>query len=118
MSDSTFGDFYDEVEKIPNVEAAVHMEMWVALVDDAKWQEVRASALTEEWVRCFAEDMMNYWRERMQGICTDALYESAGRRGREFMDHIKAVAKGFGYDIAATCDAPATLSEALTRRKA
>lgn len=117
MSDVIFGTFFDEMRKTEIMCAQVWMDLWVELCKDCgvTWEAVRVLPLTEELARNFAEDMYLYFCERMRGICTDALYESTGKDGRKFMEHVVAVSKKFGFDVSNVCDAPATFSEALAR---
>lgn len=108
----TFGDFFNAVQQ-DGTQGQIWMDDWIVLVDDARWQEVQRTPLSDEWVMCFAEDMLTMFRERMQSICTDALYSRVNREGREFMQHIIKVAAEFGVAVQVVCGGPATPTEAL-----
>ncbi len=113
---NTFGEFYDVivVANAGAVESEMYMEEWESLVDQQRWDEVLAMELTEGLIKCFAEDMHTYIRERMVGICTDELYESVFVAGREFLKIITQVSKEFGVDVAQVCGLPLTISEAIS----
>jgi hypothetical protein len=119
VSDHTFGEFYDAVlpadDDLDKMEGRVLMQVWTGLVDEAKWQEVRAMPLVYGLVHNFAEDMLTSFQERLAGICTDALYATVTKASRAFMSHIAEIAARFGHDVTGVCGGPVTFTEALSR---
>lgn len=117
MSERTFGDFYDEVMPeegdLDKMEGRVFMEQWKALVDEARWQEVRRMPLIYGLVHNFTEDMLTSFQDRLAGICTDELYATVTRASHAFAAHIAEVAARFGHDVTKVCSGPVTFSEAL-----
>lgn len=109
----TFGEFFDAVYEHDEIEPRFWMEEWVARVDDARWQEVRSTLLKDGWVLAFAQDMVYALQERMQSICTEALYSMTMQTSRTFLEHIEAVAKKFDIDASRICRSPSCASEAI-----
>lgn len=111
----TFGDFFDVVYQTKTFEPSAWMDEWKDMVDQNRWEEVRATPLTDDWVACFAEDMATFFRKRMAGICTEELYDSVSKDGRVFLAEITAKAKHFGVDVSAQTGVPVTPTAAVAR---
>jgi hypothetical protein len=109
----TFGEFYDGVRTTEIFEGQIWMDEWKTMVDASRWQEVRQMELADELVIRFAEDMVTAFQERMQSICTDALYNSTSQRGHAFLIEIRDVAQRFGVDVSQSVGAPITPTEAV-----
>lgn len=117
MADTTktFGEFFDAVAKTKIIEGEMWLEEWKDMITEDEWTDVRQLPLCDEGVIGFAQDMVTLFRERMAGICTDALYTSTSQRGHAFLAEVKAVALRFGVDVAADIDVPITPSEAVKK---
>jgi len=115
-----FGEFFDAINKWAeeqgNVDAKIHMEVWTKVVSPATWEEARAMELSAELFRNFAEDMAAYIRERIAGICTDALLDSTMNRGHAFLRATAEIGRQFGLEVQDDeVDVPLSLSDALVR---
>ena len=99
----TFGQFFDAVRgKVKagfNPEAEGFLDEWVALVSAERWEEVRATELSEGWLQSFAEDMATYFAQRIQGICGDELWQHTIERGHEFLRAIAETGRQFGLNV-------------------
>lgn len=118
----TFGEFFDAVEQWAEEnanEGEFHLENWVALSTPEKWEQARKTELTLEHFRFFAEDMASYIMERLQGICTDALYQVVTQEGHEFLKAIIEIGRTSGLQFADNeINLPLTPTEALARASA
>lgn len=114
-----FGEFFDAVKSWVTEngnEGELHLESWAASVSPEKWQDVRTTELSEEWFRSFAEDMAFYFVERIQGICTDALYQRTMQEGHEFLKAIAKIGQQFGLQVTeGEIDIPMSPSDAYAR---
>ena len=71
--------------------------------------------LTDDLVRCFAENMVIMFQVRMQSICTNELYNSTHRKGCVFLREVKDVVQRFGVDVSQVINVPITPTEAVAR---
>ncbi|MBX4197743.1 hypothetical protein KW782_00205 [Candidatus Parcubacteria bacterium] len=103
MATRTFGEFFDTVEKwvLENRASTcrVFLDEWVSLVSPADWQEARAMAFSEGLFNGFWSDMVGYYRERLQSICTDALYERTTDEGHRFLRWLTLEIRSYGLTI-------------------
>lgn len=115
----TFGEFFDAVEhwaKENANEGELHLDSWAALASPEKWQVARATELSDNHFRCFAEDMAFYFVERIQGICTDELYQDVIQQGHEFLKAIAEIGQQFGLHVTVgEVDIPLSPSDAYAR---
>lgn len=111
---ATYGEFIDAVIKTKIVEAQCFMEDWMAMATEEQWAEYRPMELTKELVLALAEDMAKFFRESINGICTDALYTEVIHDGHAFLKEIHSKAVELGVDVALEeIDALLTVTEAL-----
>jgi len=116
----TFGEFFTAVkqwaEENGNIDAQIFMEEWQTLVSEEKWQEAMAMEFSKGLFLAFAEDMANYFRERLRGICGDKLYQMTMESGHEFLPAIAEIGKQFGIQAETSeIDTPLSMSDALIR---
>ena len=95
----TYGEFIAAMEKTEHFGAQIFIEIWKALATEAQWQEYRPMPLTKELVFNFAEDMANYFRNRISNIETEALYLSEIEESHAFLREIWEKATAFGIDV-------------------
>lgn len=113
----TFGEFFDIVAQTKIFAGKMWLEEWQEMVTASEWADIRQLPLSDDLVVRFAKDMVAAFRERMAGICTDALYQSISREGHAFLIEVKAVALCFQVDVAADVDVPITPSEAIKKAR-
>lgn len=113
----TFGEFWEQANdwarQNDNMEAALIMEEWRSLVSAERWSECLSMEFTEDLFVAFGEDMATYFRERICGIYTDALWMRVIKSGHDFLVAITSIAKSFG--VIAEVDAPLSFGDALIR---
>ena len=115
-----FGEFFDAIEKWAkengNMDAQIFLEEWVALPSEVTWEEARAMDFSEGLFLNFAEDMATYFQERIQGICTDALWAHTMERGHAFLKAIAETGRQFGLMVQDNeIDVPLSFGDALVR---
>jgi hypothetical protein len=91
---------------------------WKTLGDEVTFAEWCAFEATELQVRNLLEDLIAFFRERIQGISGEELYSMTLREGREAMNRIADIADRFGDGFGNAARAPATLPEALVMSSA
>lgn len=111
---ATYGQFIDLVEKTEYAEARIFIEEWKAIATEEEWKEYRPLPLMPDLVIRFAEDMADYFRERLSGICTDALYERVAKDAHAFLVEVFEKAKQLGIHVdIERVNLPVTITEAL-----
>ena len=110
----TYGEFIAAVEDTTCFEAKSFIEEWKGLTTEEAWKVFRPMPLTPDLVICFAEDMVHFFRERINGICTEALYTKTIGLYHGFLRevHEKAVKLGVQVELN-QIDVPLTPSEAI-----
>lgn len=110
----TYGQFIDLVEKTEIGEAKIIIEDREAPADEEERARFHSLALTPELVITFAENMANYFEQRLSGVCTDALYERITKDAHAFLVEVFEKAKQLGVQIdIKLVDLPVTITEAL-----
>ncbi len=110
----TYGQFLDLVEKTEIGEAKIFIADWKAFASEEEWAEFRLFALTSGLVILFAKDAADYFRQRLSGICTDALYARVAEDAHAFLVEVFEKAKQLGVQMdIKLVDSPVTITEVL-----
>ena len=111
----TMGELWDAISEAVagNFDAEIWLEQWLTLGDDTTFAQWRDFEATELQVRYLLEDLHGYFVERMESICTEAVYSSTLERGRDAMNKIADIADRFGKGFGDAARRPATPTEAL-----
>ncbi len=80
-------DFIDLLNKTEIIKGQIWLEEWQDEPEN-KYQEIKDSQLTREFVLEFAETIRDQIYSRLSSVCTDALYESMLNRGHDFLREI------------------------------
>ncbi len=110
----TYEQFLDLVKKTEIGEARIIIEDREAPADEEERARFHSLALTPELVITFAENVTNYFEQRLSGICTDALYERMTRDAHAFLVEVCEKAKQLGIQVdIKKVNLPVTITEAL-----
>ena len=110
----TYEQFFDLVKKTEIGEARIIIEDWEAPADEEERARFHSLALTPELVITFAENVANYFEQRLSGICTDALYERITKDAHAFLVEVFEKAKQLGVQVdIEKVNLPVTITEAL-----
>lgn len=112
----TYGEFVAAVKKTPIHEARHIVEEWEVLATAEEWEKYRPMPLTRDLITNFAEDMAALFKQRLDGISTEALYERIHGYGHTFLQWVHAKAVEFGIEVEMEeIDLPITFTDALIR---
>lgn len=116
VSGKTFGDFYDAVYRLETQDDPLWMisgmmNNWKNQISEDQWGEVRATPITDELVVNFAEDMVAFFSQRMDDICSAMASVRALKKGKGFLQGIVVIAQQFGVDLSERIYVPDTLED-------
>jgi hypothetical protein len=117
----TFGEFYDAVygwcTAKSYFEGHTHMKDWTEIPNpEVTWEEARAMEFSGGLFNAFAQDMATYLMERVQRICTDALWQRTMTEGHEFLKAITQTGRDFGLNVMDyEVDVPLSFFDSLAR---
>ena len=110
----TYEQFLDLVKKTKIGEARIIIEDREAPADEEERARFHSLALTPELVITFAENVANYFEQRLSGICTDALYKRMAKDAHAFLVEVFEKAKRLGVQVdIKKVNLPVTITEAL-----
>ena len=117
MTQNTYGDFIDLIEKTKITKAAVFIERWKKLATEEQWKEYRPLPLTPELIMGFAEDTATHFQRRIAGIDTEELYTLVIKDAHAFFREVHEKAQKLGMQIELNqIDTSLTPSEVIARK--
>lgn len=111
-----YGEFVDAMQAVAkiSIEAETFFEEWCAMATEEEWKRLRELPLEEGEIRNFVEDMATYFRELINGTCTDALYSGRVKDGHAFLEAIRAKCIELDIDVSnIQFDVPLALGESI-----
>lgn len=114
----TCGEFYDALvkwaEENSAFETKAFLEEWLSIGPADTLAFWKSQPLREDLLLPFAEDMAGYFRERLEGICTEGVYEIVKVEGHRLLQTIHTIAEEFGLEVGLhEIDVPLTPTETI-----
>lgn len=110
---TTFREFLNKIGELDGGVAKFHFEDWMETATKEQYlTRFGEEQLTDALALRFYEDIRLMIRERLFGICTDALYNRTYNEGHAFLKDIHRIANESGLEI--DLNQPLTITDALS----
>ena len=95
----TVGDFFALIYDTQITEAKLLFDEWREVVSVEEWVECEKAPLTREAILTIRSQISALFAERLEGICTDALYRRIGQAHTAFIMELDEKAGRYGLLI-------------------